>query len=47
MTEREIKMQIIDNAETMAKSIHKGKDVEIKYRPTGIIVHEVDKKKLA
>lgn len=47
MSERELKLKIIDNAETIAKAIHRGKDVEIRKSSTGISVAEVSKKVVA
>ena len=39
-----IKLSIIQNAETMAKSLSKGKDLEIRKSQNGVSVAEVDKK---
>lgn len=39
-----IKLAIIENAETMAKSLSKGKDLEIRKSQNGVSVAEVDKK---
>jgi hypothetical protein len=47
MTNREIKLLIIDNAEKIGNAIAKGKDVEIVKTSNGIAVKEVSKKKLA
>lgn len=47
MTERELKLKVIENAETIAKAIHRGKDVEIRKSSTGISVAEVSKKVVA
>lgn len=44
MSEREIKLKIIEQAETIAKAIAKGKDVELRKSATGISVAEVSKK---
>lgn len=44
MSEREIKLAIIENAETMAKSLAKGKDLEVRTSKNGISVSEHDKK---
>lgn len=44
MTEREIKVKIIEQAETIAKAISRGKDVEIRKSASGISVAEVSKK---
>lgn len=39
-----IKMAIIENAEIMAKTLTKGKDLEIRKSANGVSVAEVDKK---
>lgn len=39
-----IKLSIIQNAETMAKSLSKGKDIEIRKSSNGVSIAEVDKK---
>lgn len=39
-----IKLAIIENAETMAKSLSRGKDLEIRKSSSGVSVAEVDKK---
>lgn len=44
MSECEIKLKIIEQAETIAKAIAKGKDVELRKSATGISVAEVSKK---
>lgn len=44
MTEQQIKLKIIENAEVMAKAIHKGRDLEVRKSPNGISVAEVNKK---
>lgn len=44
MSEREIKIKLIDNAETMAHSLFRGKDLEIRKSATGISIAEVSKK---
>lgn len=46
MSEKEIKLKIIEQAEIMAKEIHKGKDIEIKTSNGGIKILAVDKKSL-
>ena len=43
-SERELKMKIIDYAEQMAKSLAKGKDLEIRKAASGISIAEVGKK---
>ena len=45
-TERQIKMSIIENAELIANSIAKGKDVELRKSVNGVSVAEVEKKVL-
>lgn len=44
MSEREIKLAIIENAETMAKSLAKGKDLEVRKSQNGVSIAEVQKK---
>lgn len=44
MSEREIKLAIIENADTMAKSLAKGKDLEVRKSQNGISVSENSKK---
>ena len=44
MSEREIKLKIIEQAETIAKAISRGKDVELRKSASGISVCEVSKK---
>lgn len=39
-----IKLSIIQNADLMAKSLSKGKDLEIRKSQNGVSVAEVDKK---
>lgn len=39
-----IKLSIIQNAETMAKSLSRGKDLEVRKSSNGVSVAEVDKK---
>lgn len=46
MNEREIKLKIIEQSENIAKSIIKGKDVEIIKTSDGISIKEISKKKL-
>ena len=47
MSEREIKMKIVEQAETIAKAISRGKDVELRKSASGISVCEVSKKVVA
>jgi len=44
MTVRELKLFVIDNAEVIAKILHKGKDVEIRKSPKGISIAEKETK---
>lgn len=44
MSEREIKLKIIEQADKIAKEIHKGNDIEIKTCNGGLKVMSVDKK---
>lgn len=47
MTEREIKVKIIEQADIIAKAIGRGKDVEIRKSSSGISVAEISKKVVA
>lgn len=47
MSEREIKLKLIEQSENIARAITKGKDVEIIKTSTGISIKEISKKKLA
>lgn len=47
MSEREIKLKIIEQSDSIAKSITNGKDVEIIKTSDGISIKEISKKKLA
>lgn len=44
MSERELKLKVIEQAENIAKAICKGRDVEIRKSASGISVAEVQKK---
>lgn len=44
LSERELKMKIIENAEIIAKALSKGKDCEIRKSASGISIAEVGKK---
>ena len=44
LSEREIKMKIIEQAETIAKAICRGKDVELRKSASGVSVAEISKK---
>lgn len=47
MSERELKLKVIEQAENIAKAICKGRDVEIRKTASGISVAEVSKKVVA
>lgn len=47
MSEREIKLKIIEQADSIAKAIRKGHDVEIIKTANGLAIKEVSKKKLS
>ena len=44
LSEMEIKLKIIEQAETIAKAICKGKDVELRKSASGISVAEITKR---
>jgi hypothetical protein len=44
MTEKELKLKIIDKAEIIAKGLSKGKDIEVRKSASGISIAEVSKK---
>lgn len=44
MSERDLKLKVIEQAEVIAKAICKGRDVEIRKSVSGISVAEVQKK---
>lgn len=44
MSERELKMKIIESAEIIAKTLSKGKDCEIRKSANGISIAEIGKK---
>lgn len=44
MSEKDLKLKVIEQAENIAKVIYKGKDVEIRKSASGISVAEVQKK---
>lgn len=44
MSERELKLKIEECAEQIAKSLYKGKDIEIRKSANGISVAEISKK---
>lgn len=46
MSEREIKMKVIEQADGIAKAIARGNDVEIVKNPSGLTIKEVSKKKI-
>ena len=47
MNERELRLKVIEQAETIAKAISRGKDVELRTSVSGISVCEVSKKVVA
>ena len=47
VSEREIKLKIIEQAETIAKAICRGKDVELRKSANGVSVCEVSKRVVA
>lgn len=46
MTEQQIKLSVIENADIIAKTIHRGKDVEIRKSSNGVSIAEISKKVL-
>lgn len=47
MSDKDIKLKVIEQAETIAKAICKGKDVELRKSASGISICEVSKKVVA
>ena len=47
MNERELRLKVIEQAETIAKAISRGKAVELRRSASGISVCEVSKKVVA
>ena len=47
LNERELKLKIIEQADTIAKAISRGKDVELRKSASGVSVCEVSKKVVA
>lgn len=47
MSERDLKLQIIEKAEVIAKAMAHGKDVELRKTASGVSVCEVSKKIVA
>lgn len=47
MTERALKLKIIEHAETISKALSKGSDVELRKTASGVSVAEVKKRVLA
>ena len=47
LSEREIKLKIIEQAETIAKAICRGKDVELRKSANGVSVAEISKRVVA
>ena len=46
MSENEVRLKIIENASSIAKTIRRGNDVEIVKTSSGISIKEVSKRKL-
>ena len=46
MTEREIKLRIIENADAIAKEIHRGKDIYITKSGTDVVVKKLNVQKV-
>ena len=44
MTEKDLKLQIIEKADVIAKELSKGKDIELKTSGNGLKVLSADKK---
>jgi len=44
MSEKELKLKIIENADAIAKALHRGRDVEVRKTSTGVSVAEISKK---
>ena len=44
MGERELRLKVIEQAETIAKAIGRGKDVELRKSASGISVAEITKR---
>mgnify|MGYP006354175649 CR=1 FL=1 len=44
MTKDQIAGKIIENAHRMADQITRGKDIEIRKSPSGVVIIEIDKK---
>lgn len=44
LNERQIKMQIIEKADVIAKSLARGKDLAIKKSANGVTVEEINRK---
>lgn len=47
MSQREIKMKVIENAEKIAEILHKKRDCEIRTSPNGIAIIAVKKEVVA
>ena len=47
MNERELRLKVIEQAETIAKAISRGKDVELRKSASGISVCEASKQVVA
>lgn len=44
MSEKEIQKKIVERSGTIAKAIHKGKDVELRRSTSGVSIAEISKK---
>ena len=47
MSERELRLKVIEQAETIAKAISRGKDVELRKSANGVSVAEISKRVVA
>lgn len=47
MNERELRLKVIEQAETIAKAISRGKDVELRKSANGVSVAEISKRVVA
>lgn len=47
MSEKDLKLSVINNADTIAKALTRGRDVEIRKSASGISVAEISKRVVA
>ena len=47
MSERELKLKVIEHAEKIASALSKGKDVELRRSANGVSIAEITKKVIA